>query len=285
MSRPTATVESLQTLLRLIDDDTPEVRRSLALAMEVFGGDVSELLPETRAELSLEARDTLSELLLPARRERLRREWIVPTRGAASLDGDWERFEALLRVLSDFLHDGVSLRQPLGDALDLLADEAAPAHERAGPEGLCAFLLGEERLRATLEPDPEPRHHDLGVAIQGAPASGIALGLILLLVAQRLGSPITGLCAPNVFFCRIEGRHGPRFLDPGAGGAMLEADEFEHRIRRHPESLRELAADPADTGELLLRYVDDLFTACALHDRTEDALLLEELHASLLPGS
>jgi hypothetical protein len=63
-------------------------------------------------------------MLRPARREILVRDWIAPSGGAMALHEDWESFEALLRTISDFLHDGITLRQPLSDALDLLMEEA-----------------------------------------------------------------------------------------------------------------------------------------------------------------
>ena len=115
--------ERLAVLLRLLDDDSPPVRASVENALSAFGGDVSELLGESEVHLGEAELELLSLLLLPSRRERLRREWVVPAGGAAAVQDDWELFEALLRSLSDYLHDGVTMRQPLGDALDLLAED------------------------------------------------------------------------------------------------------------------------------------------------------------------
>jgi hypothetical protein len=119
--------EELDALLRLLDDETPSVREQVAQRLALCGGDISEWLATQPRILSREEKSLLTEMLSPGRREALAREWIAPTGGAAALSEDWDSVESLLRVLSDFLHDGIALRQPLADALDLLAEEAAKA--------------------------------------------------------------------------------------------------------------------------------------------------------------
>lgn len=283
MARPEPNVDSLRTLLRLIDDETPEVRSSVGEAIDRFEGDVSELLPETELP-SDDERHILSDLLLPGRRRRLRREWIVPAAGAHALGDDWERFESLLRVLSDYLHDGIELRQPLGDALDLLAEEGEAEFLRHGETGLCRFLLDGTRLPVRIGRDPDPLHLDLARVLAGGETNALGLGLVVLLVAQRLGADLVGINLPGAFFCRIGGANGGELIDPTAGGRILDPGEFSHRIRRYPRDVRQLAARAASPGELLLRVTNDLTTAYAVLERDEDALLMEDLFGSLLPG-
>ena len=281
MRHPQPTAENLRTLLRLIDDETPEVRASVAEAIEAFEGDVSEILPEPLEDP--QASLTLSRLLLPARRRRLRREWVVPAAGAHALVDDWERFESLLRILSDFLHDGLSLRQPLGDAIDLLAEEAEEAYLLGGAEALVETLLADGRLVVDTDRDPNPLHLDLASVADGVPSNACGIGLVLILVAHRLGADIQAINLPGTFFLRLETERGPVLLDPEHGGAEIDAETFAHRIRRYPRDVRMLASRPATPGELLLRVTNDLATAFAVHDQEEDAELMDELFSSLLP--
>lgn len=283
MARPEPNVDSLRTLLRLIDDETPEVRSSVFDAIDVYEGDVSELLPEAELRSPVE-REILSDLLLPGRRRRLRRDWIVPEAGAHALGDDWERFESLLRVLSDYLHDGIALRQPLGDALDLLAEEAEPVFLDRGEAALCRHLLCGDRFPIRIGRDPDPLHLDLARVLEGGETNALALGLVVLLVAQRLGAQIVGINLPGAFFCRIGGEGSGDLIDPAQGGKTLDPGEFSHRIRRYPRDVRLLAARAASPGELLLRVTNDLTTAFAVLERDEDALLMEDLFGSLLPG-
>ena len=122
--------EELDALLRLLDDETPEVRTRVAERLALCGGDISEWLATQSRALSTHEKLVLTALLGATRRQTLEREWLVPTGGAAALGEDWDSFEAILRVLSDFIHDGITLRQPLSDALDLLPEEA-------GESGCC----------------------------------------------------------------------------------------------------------------------------------------------------
>ena len=114
---------SLHHLLRLLDDETPAVRESVQQVLTEFNGDLSEHLPDLGIDLSIHERSLLSRLLHPGRRKRLRKEWLVPSGGWPALGNDWDRVEALMRMLSDYLHDGITLRLPVADALDLLAEE------------------------------------------------------------------------------------------------------------------------------------------------------------------
>ena len=74
-------------------------------------------------------------------------------------------------------------------------------------------------------------------------------------------------------------------LDPLAGGKPVDPAEFSHRIRRYPREIRMLAGRAASPGELLLRTTEELATAFAVLNLTEDAELMEDLVDSLLPGA
>ncbi|MEP4079568.1 transglutaminase family protein [Haloferula sp.] len=285
MNGPPPTAESLAILLRLVDDETPEIRESVTRALEVFGGDVSEFLNEGTLKPSPSECAVLSELLQPGRRQRLRKEWIVPAGGVTAFGDDWDAFEALLRILSDFLHDGVTLRQPLGDALDLLAEEYEATYQQGGCAALCSALLGGTRLVADRKGEMDPKLLDLAAVITGSPSNSFGLGLILLLVARRLDADISGVSLPGAFFCRYESEQGPILLDPTAGGVPVEPAEFTHRIRRYPREIRMLAGRAAAPGDLLLRAAEELATAFAVMNLTEDAELMEDLVDSLLPGA
>jgi len=276
-----ATADALAPLLRLVDDDTPEVRRSVASALDGFDGDVSELLHASSLHPLPHERRLLSEMLAPARRRRLQRDWLVPGEGLRGLDDDWDGFESMLRLLSDFLHDGVTLRQPLGDAIDLLTEEAEEAFAREGAEGICRHLLREGRLTPDSAGELLPEHFDLAAVASGSPSNGLGLGLLVVLVGQRLDSGITAVNLPGAFFCRLEADGGSILVDPGARGRRLDPEDLAHRIRRYPREVRSMAARAATPGELLLRVTEDLATAFAVRGQEEDAGLMENLVDSL----
>jgi regulator of sirC expression with transglutaminase-like and TPR domain len=274
--------ERLSVLLRLLDDDSPPVRSSVEAALSAFGGDVSELLAELDAGLGEAELELLSLLLLPARRERLRRDWVVPAGGAAAVHDDWEQFEALLRILSDYLHDGVTIRQPLADALDLLAEELEGIAAEHGAAGLNRELFESGRFTANLDEEDEPENYDLARVLAGHPSNAIGLGLVFLLVARRLEIDAEGMNLPQTFICRYHDEGELVLTEPHARGNRVTPEDLAHRIRRYPREVRAIAARPASPGELLVRVVEELATAWSVRGETEDAELMEELLATLV---
>ena len=274
--------ERLAVLLRLLDDDSPPVRASVEAALSGFGGDVSELLGGMDISLGEAELELLSLMLLPARRERLRREWVVPAGGAAAVHDDWEQFEALLRMLSDYLHDGVTMRQPLADALDLLSEELQPVADDEGAAGINRVLFENGRFRANIQEEDDPDNYDLAHVLAGNPSNAIGLGLVFLLVARRLDIDVDGLNLPQSLLCRYHDDGHVVLSEPLAKGRRVLVEDLAHRMRRYPRDVRAVAARPATPGELLVRVVEELATAWSVRGEVEDAELMEELLASLV---
>jgi hypothetical protein len=269
----------LDALLRLLDDETPEVRAQVASRLAASGGDLSDWLAARPARLSVAERGLLAELLRPARRAALERDWQYPSGGAAAMAEDWEGFEAMLRVISDFLHDGVTLRQPLSDALDMLAEDADEAGVGSAME-LRVFLFEDGRLRGNDDGYHDPRNSDLAWSIAEGRSNPLGLCVIFMLVARRLELTVEPVNFPGHFLCRIH-----------EDGESLIVDCFD---RGRPYLQAELLANPdlgrvekeviyqsADPGAVFMRLLNNLSDALQGADRGEDARLIRKLRASL----
>lgn len=271
--------EELDALLRLLDDETPEVRRRVAERLALCGGDISELLSTHPHSFGVRDRQLLAEMLSPPRRETLAREWIAPTGGAAALQEDWELFESLLRTLSDFLHDGISLRQPLSDALDLLAEEAVDEGVTTALQ-LRKFLFAGGRLTGNIENYQDPRNSDLAWCIAEGRSNPLGLCLIFILVGRRLNLEIDGVNFPGHFMCRIHEEGVPVIIDcfdKGQihfQGTLLESPD----LSRTQRALLRLACDP---GAIMLRLLNNLYQALEEAGRKEDAELVQKLRVTL----
>jgi hypothetical protein len=269
------------TILRLLDDETPAVRDSVSAALRKFEGDVSEALLASGSPLDPDSKSLLSELLQPGRRERLLREWIVPSDGIQGLHEDWDHCESMMRVISDFLHDGLTVRQPLGDALDFLADESENAYHQGGAQVWLKHFLSEGSVQTDLADDALPARFDLAAAASGARTHGLGAGILAVLVARRIGAPVTALDLPGKLMLVCDDELGGSVHDPGMLGEELDRELVVEQIRSFPKPVRLRCSRPASAGELLLRLVDGLTTALALDGRDEDALLMEKLLESL----
>lgn len=274
--------EELEALLRLLDDETPEVRERVRERLSQCGGDLSEWLTTRPQPLAKKERGLLQEMLSPARRKALERDWIVPSGGAAALREDWESFEALLRALSDFLHDGITLRQPLSDALDLMAEEAAESGVLTEND-LRAFLFESDRLSGNRTDYYDPRNSDLAWSIAEGRSNPLGLCLIFMLVARRLNLEVEGVNFPGHFLSRIFEDGYPLIVDCFDHGRVhLQStliDAGSELTRQQRVTLKETA----DPGTILLRLLNNLSSALGHAGRTEDAKLAETLHQTLEP--
>jgi hypothetical protein len=273
------TPDELGALLRLLDDETPEVRAHVTARLAHCGGDISEWLSTHSRILSDAEKKLLAEMLSPPRRETLTREWIVPTGGASALQEDWESFESLLRILSDFLHDGISLRQPLSDALDLLAEEAAEEGVTTASE-LRDFLFTESRLAPSPSNYYDPSNSDLAWCIEAGTSNPLGLCLIFILVGNRLNLEIEGVNFPGHFMCRIYEDGFPLIVDCFDRGrthlqsTLLESPELS-RLQR------QLLRQSVGPGTILLRLLNNLSEALNKSGRSMDAQLIHELRATI----
>ncbi len=270
----------LDALVRLLDDETPAVRAQVAERLALCGGDLSEWLATRPKPLSEKEKTILAGMLRPARRAALERDWIVPTGGAKALAEDWDTFEALLRALSDFLHDGVTLRQPLSDALDLLAEEAGDAGVSTEAE-LRGFLFDGDRLEGNRADYYDPRNSDLAWCVAEGRSNPLGLCLIFILVARRMELDVEGVNFPGHFLCRYH-----------EDGYPVIVDCFDHG-RRHLQSTllesgsdldsaqRKILRQSADPGTILMRILNNLMPALEHAGRQEDAALIDRLRATL----
>lgn len=269
----------LDFLLRLLDDETPQVRYAVARRLALVDGDLSEWLAEREMELDEARSQLLSEMLVPGRRRRLMDEWQAPLGGASALSEDWDHFEAMLRVISDFLHDGVTLRQPLSDGLDLLADEAEEAGVES-PEELRVWLFEEARYVGNEFGVADPCNLDLAWVVDSGRADAIGLSMLFLLVARRLELEVEAVDYPGHFFCRIHRGGRPVLVDCFDYGRVHPQEMLLRRMdigrleKRHLQST-------ADPGVVLARVLSELALRLRRVGRTVDAEIMDRLHRML----
>lgn len=271
--------KEIAALLRLLDDETPEVRQALERRFALLDGDLSEQLGPLAADLDHVRLAWLSRMLAPGRRRRLVEEWQSPIGGASALGEDWDHFECLLRNLSDFLHDGVSLRQPLSDVLDLLSDEA---DERgvSSPDELRIFLFEEGTYVGNESGTADPRNLDLAWVADSGRSDALGLSLLFLLIARRLDLDVEAVDYPGHFFCRIREDGKAYLVDcfdygrPHLQDALLRRGDIG-RLEK------QLLATSVGPGGLLLRVLDDLERKLGQCGRDEDAELIFSLREML----
>jgi len=263
------------SLLRLLDDKNEVVQKGVSKALLDYHGDASDDLAALGIHLKPKAARLLSESLHPGRQRELRNQWVLPTRGLNQPDGDWETFESLLRLISDFLHDGITLRPSLSDELDLLARDALP--EVATTLHLSAWLFGTGKFRGNKSSPFDPRNSDLTWCLEEGTSNPLGLGIIFMLVGQRLGLEVFGVNYPGHFLCLIDSPEGPLLIDSFHRGRPIPARKL---LKDHPElSQRAISAvkQPCNLSTILLRLLANLHLSFQKENRLEDADLIGDL--------
>jgi len=271
---------ALPHLLRLLDDEQPEVRNVVHSQLANYDGDLSNEVAGLGIDLSEKDRSVLSRLLMSGRRRSLRAQWFAPPAALCSPDGDWDLFEAFLRMLSDYLHDGVSLRPSLSDLLDELADESAERHID-DPIPLANWLFDNNKFKANRDDYYNPSNSDLAEVIMRGEGIPLSLSLVFILVAQRRQIPVFGCNYPGHFLCWTDTSSGPLVIDPYNQARTLAVKNVLATNANISSSKLNALQSPARQIDMLRRIIANLNHAFVKQNAPDDAALMDELSESL----
>lgn len=272
--------EDLPHLLRLLDDDQPDVQSAVRKGLLGFGGDLSSHLANLAIQLDSKQRKQLTVLLRPKRREILRAEWQVPRSGLFGTHQDWETFESMLRQISDYLHDGITLRAPLSDGLDLLATEFEEEFGAPSADDVRQALFVSERFKGNSADYYGPQNSDLAWVLENEQGNPLALSTVFILLGHRLGLEVGACNYPGHFLARAEIDGDPCLIDCFNKGRLINIPELLAGTNISGEA-RAAVRFEAPPGILLKRTLVNLAHSFARRDEEEDELLALELASSL----
>ena len=279
--KPRGAMRDLPYLIRLLDDKDPAVRPVVYQRIAELSGDISQDLAALGIQVNAKGMRRLSKLLEPGRRETLKNEWAVPTSGAASMADDWESFENLLRQISDFLHDGVTLRPSLSDSLDLLVDEIEGDYDLPSANQLRRWLFKSGRFKGDPMEADRLENYDLCKVIDKRTGNPTSLACLFMLLGNRMQARVEGCNYPGHFLARIH-IHGTAYLiDCFHGGRKFDAEAL---LQLHPEisqRARSAVNGSSNLGHILLRYVTEVNHSLRATGRKDDADLFKELAKTL----
>jgi len=248
----------LPYLIRLLDDDDPSVSPVVSQQLRKFGGDISQDIAALGIDVSRGRKKRLSSLLAEGRRQTLADEWIVPSRGVASWEDDWESFEHTLRLLSDFLHDGVTMRSALPDLLDLLADEVRQDLPEPSAAELRDWLFSSGRYCGDKKKADACNYFDLCHVIDVRQGNPTSLACLFMLLGRRLGVSVEGCNYPAHFLARIQVEGKTSLVDCFHHGRTFDVESL---LKVHPkisEKARAAVLSQGHLGVILHRYVSEI---------------------------
>lgn len=265
-------------LLKLLDDDSEETQKALSAEFNTFGGDISDVIAGHGIELSPEDRYRLSEILHFGRRETLVKNWVIP----ADLDNDWDSFEHTLRLLSDFMHNGISLRPSLHDALDLLAEEVERDNKGLSANRLRRYLFGDHRFTGARTNYYALQNSDLNYVLDTGKGNPISLCLIFQLVAARLGLEVTACNYPGNFLSRILISGRPHLVDCYNMGRLTSVDALLEDQKNLSAEVKYVIKTESSPRVILHRILKNMEGSFLKKNAMEDAVLMQKLQGSVL---
>ena len=265
----------LPWLLRLLDDDSPEVRTavlgqfaSYGEELEVYLGELD--LPRTERELGL-----IESLVREGRRRRLRAGW----ESLPSVQEDKALLEAGQDLVSRFLRRERSGRT-LTEELDALAGEFGAGAREQDALALAEFLFRTRGLTGNREKYDDPSGSDLHHVITSGKGLPISLASIYILVAHRLGLRVEGCNLPGHFLALAEQGGKTFVVDCFNDGTVLLDSDLARLSAHAPVRTVDLAALRCDARVILARVLRNLTAALRRkgdEQSLEDAALLESM--------
>lgn len=268
----------LPYLIKLLDDESTEIQSALASQFKQFDGDISDEIASLGIDLAPEDRIKLSGYLMPSRRDRLRHDWVVPN----NLDDDWDCFEHLLRVLCDFMHDGITLRASLHDSLDLLADDIDAKINRLTPNKLRKYLFADHLYTGARTNYYALSNSDISYTLDCGKGNPITLAIIFLLIANRLEVDVTACNYPGHFLARIMHKGEAHLVDCYNMGRLINVRELLEENKEISTEAKYAIHTPAPPRVILHRVLRNMEHAFSVNRQLEDAALMQRLEATLV---
>ncbi len=138
--------------------------------------------------------------------------------------GRWEGFENFLRQVSDFLHDGITLRPSMSDALDALAGEITAELVSPSEDDVRRWLFVDGRFRGVPKKADASRYFDLCRVIESRRGNPTSLACMFMLLGRRLDLRVHGCNYPGHFLARIPIGGEPHLVDCFHRGRIFNID-------------------------------------------------------------
>ncbi|MBV9470730.1 MAG: hypothetical protein JO316_22540 [Abitibacteriaceae bacterium] len=252
----TLDASQLPFLLRLLDDDSPQVRDKVAKALRRLGPGVRSEIRELGVPLTDEQMALLEAILPSEAPEAVAAKgnpWLYWMR----LGDEYEKLEAAFSLLAEW-HLGHDYPAQLADLLDELAQEFWESGHLPDSEALSVFLFHQKGFRG-VEPNHyyEPGNSNLVSVIESRHGLPISLASVFMLVGKRLGLEIYGCNFPGHFLARARQGAEDIIFDCFNAGRMLSKSEVEALYKAIPAEM----ASPTPAVTMIARVLSNMAVA------------------------
>jgi len=245
-------MEKIDSLLALIDDDSPIIRQKVYNTLLNFDDSLEEYIELSGFRGSLQKKRLIEKMLS----ERARRY----------LFSNWEKWmwqkqrskqlEAGAELLSKFLHRSNRNRN-LAQELDTLAAAFNSEVKDRTPFSLAHWLFIEKGFSGAEENYFHPRNSSLFWVLDHKEGIPISLSILYMLIGDRFGFSIEGLNYPGHFLCMVRQNTTVRYIDCYNQGIVLSHSQVG--TRGGPRPTPEMVCTPAHIFKRILNNLTRAF--------------------------
>ncbi|MFO0984621.1 MAG: transglutaminase family protein [Planctomycetota bacterium] len=269
----------LPALLKLLDDDSPAVRRAVVRQLTAFGESLEDELRRMAEPVDIDAaaRRTLAEILADNHRRWFKSRW--PACFAAGADAAViESAQALIAAFQNGRKDATEL----GDRLDELAAAYRGQHAEADALSLARFLFQERGLTGAKQDYYGVRNSNLVWVIENRRGLPISLACIVMLVGHRLGLAIDGCNFPGHFLARARVADRIVLIDCFDSGKTIDAQSLLDSNPHATDAVTQIIERPPSAKVIMARVLRNLIRS--YHDAHEekDRKVMEDLLVSMV---
>jgi hypothetical protein len=262
----------LAALIRLLEDPSPVVRGAVTSELSSYGSGLEKDLHQLETRPDEEGWRLLSEITAPLYRRRLRLAWPH----WMNMVEDGARLERALTLLAEF-QNGPRWRAPLGESLDLLADEYLGREGAKSPDDLARFLFHGKEMQGVKSGPLRSGHSNLAEVIESGRGLPISLVCIYLLVGARAGLDIQACNWPRHFLARYRDASGLFIVDAANEGAVTDAETFLSMQGTSREAAEAVLSFEVDAAAIVARILGNLVRAYRSENDEDNCLLAVDL--------
>lgn len=268
--------KQLPHLIKLLDDDSEDVRRSVRLTLQTFGPALREEICKLNIALSSLQKESLECVYFKHKVDRLTEHW--PT--WFSIKNEYEKLETALSLISDFMGDFEN-HISLSDELDALTELYKERHDDINPFFLAKFLFSEYGMKGDEENYYNPENNNLVYVIKHKKGIPISLSAVYILVGERLGLDIRGCHFPGHFLCRLDIGGNQVFIDCFSQGQIIHQEDIIRVQDTRLEGIEAILREDVSAEVMIRRCLANIIRAYHLSEDETFSPIIGELFKQL----
>jgi hemimethylated DNA binding protein len=266
-------------LIKLLDDESSEIRETVIKKLEAFGPTLKEELKNLTLSLNPTQEEYINVILEEQKRDWLKHIWPTWLSTINEKDGsldDYKKLESALSFVSKFLNKTDS-DLSLKNLLDELAAEYKTKYKKSGPVRLAKFLFKEKKLRGDEDDYYNPQNSNLVYVLTEKKGIPISLCAVYMLVGMRLGIKVEGCHFPGHFLARIELDGRKVFVDCFSGGQIIDQKDLLNMRGDVFEGMENVLSEVADAQTVVRRFLANLIRSYQIQEDKDGSELMIKL--------